>query len=356
MNYENGVQTNSTLKNRSIGLDILRIIAAFMIVMQHVSSYGLDNFGVTETGFVASNFYCAIVRWAVPMFFVISGHLFLNREGEFSASKIYKKNFSKLLVIYVIWLTFYGAIDATLDGLNPVAMLVESLRVGLTTSKYHLWFLPSIMGCYLMLPVFKALVEYEDGKYLKCMCILFVIFAIGRQTLFPYTDSLLAIAVRKLDYPLANYMGYFLLGAYLGRIDVEKYRRRYMLMIVVALFAFQILMTQYLSNQAGMWNGLWYGEFLVPTFVEVVLIFLIFRKTDFPQAGDRAKKVVRILAEGTLGVYLMHIYVLEHMYRLNIYSFTQWLSIPVVSLVIFVGCMCVTLIVKKIPFVGKWVV
>lgn len=347
---------------RSVGLDLLRIFAALMIVVQHVSSLGLGSFSVAETGWKASNFYCAMVRWAVPIFFVISGHLFLNRKGEFSVAKIFKKNLLKLVIIYFVWLVFYAAMDynasgmAASEGLHVLDKAHAILTAALTNSKYHLWFLPSIIGCYLLLPLFHAVAEYEDGKYLSYACILFIVFGVGVSTLFPYENSLLSIAVHRIGYPLAGYQSYFLLGGYLGRIDTTKYHIRYLAPIIIGLLAFQISVTEYLSVKTGIWNGLWYGEFSLPTFIEVVCFFLIAIKANLSQLRGHWKKLIAVTAECTLGVYLMHIYLLEHMYRLNIYSFTQWISIPLVSVVIFMVCMCITWGLKKIPFIGKWIV
>ena len=89
-------------------------------------------------------------------------------------------------------------------------------------------------------------------------------------------------------------------------------------------------------------------------FVEKVLLFLIarkHRKVIIPECG---KKIISSLAQATLGVYLIHIYVLEHLEQVSIYSFTQWLSIPAISLLVFCISMCVSLILKHIPFLGKW--
>lgn len=337
---------------RSIGLDILRIFAALMIVIQHVSSYGLDGFQVGTMGWRASNFYCAGVRWAVPLFFVMSGHLFLNRDKEFSVLGIFKKNLTKLIVVYFVWLFFYSAISTDFSGRDLANGITAIAKEALNNGKYHLWFLPSMIGCYMMLPVFYALAEYKDGKYLRCVCLMFVIMGIGRSTIFPFQDNLLSLAAWKIDFPMAGYLGYFLLGCYLGRLDVTKYRTRYLIVALLLTLAIHVISCDCL----GVRSGLLYGNFCLLTFAEVVILFFLARKVRIVTLPDVAKKIIIVCSEGTLGVYLIHIYVLERMQQLTIYSFTQWLSIPAVSLTIFGISMCVSVILRRIPLIGKWIV
>lgn len=352
MDSKKDLEIDTTTNQRSIGLDLLRIFASFMVVVQHVSSYGLDGFPVGTMGWRASNFYCAGVRWAVPIFFVISGHLFLNREGKFSVSKVFKKNVPKLVVAYFVWLLFYATVDIDARSMNFTDALLKIIQEALNNGKYHLWFLPTMIGCYLMLPVFHTLAEYKEGRYLKCVCVMFFILGIMRNTLFPFQDNYLAIAVWRIDFCLAGYLGYFLLGAYLGRIDLDKYRIRYMTVFLFLTLAAQVVV----CDRLGVRSGLLYGNFHVMTFIEVVLLFLIARKLRRVMIPECGKKIISSLAQATLGVYLIHIYALEHLKQVSIYSFTQWLSIPAISLLVFGISMCVSLILKHIPFLGKWLV
>lgn len=352
MDSEKDLQLDTGMSRRSIGLDLLRIFAAFTVVVQHVSSYGLEGFPAGTMGWRASNFYCAGVRWAVPVFFVISGHLFLNRAGKFSVSKILKKNLPKLIVVYFVWLLFYATVSIDVRSMEFADALRAVIQEALNNGKYHLWFLPAMIGCYLMLPVFHTLTEYKEGRYLKCVCIMFFVLGIMRSTLFPFQDNYLAIAVWRIDFCLAGYLGYFLLGAYLGRINAEKYQIRYMAVFLFLTLAAHVM----ICDRLGVRSGLLYGNFHLLTFIEGVLLFLIAKKLEGLMMPEVGMKIITALAEATLGVYLMHIYVLEHLEQISIYSFTQWLSIPAISLLIFGFSTCVSLILRHIPFLGKWIV
>ena len=64
-------------KQRVIYFDLLRIAAAFFVVVLHTatSQFGSVAYGSTE--WEIFNLYDGMVRWTVPMFVMLSGALFL---------------------------------------------------------------------------------------------------------------------------------------------------------------------------------------------------------------------------------------------------------------------------------------
>ena len=60
--------------------DYLRLIATFAVVVLHVAAFNWENTDVNGIEWQTFNFYNSIVRWGVPIFVMISGSLFLNRE------------------------------------------------------------------------------------------------------------------------------------------------------------------------------------------------------------------------------------------------------------------------------------
>lgn len=355
MDSEKDLKVNTTANQRDIGLDLLRIFAAFAVVIIHACSYGLRGIPVGTMGYRASVFYYAGTSWAVPIFFAISGHLFLSRKRSFSMSKIFKKNLPKLIIVYFVWLLFYAIVDTDVKSMNFTDALLIIIQEALNNGKYHLWFLPAMIGCYSMLPVFYPLTEFKEGQYLKCVCVMFFVLGIMRYTLFPFQNNYLAIAVWRIEFSLYRYSGYFLMGAYLGRIDVNKYRIRYMIGILLLTLTVHVMLGEGLAAQNELLNSIC-SNFHFLAFIEVVSLFLIARKLQRGMIPERGGGIISALAEATLGVYLMHVYVLEHLEQISIYSFTQWLSIPAISLLTFGVSMCVSIILKHIPFLRKWLV
>ena len=69
-------------KSRKTSFDVLRILAAFSVVMLHVSSRYIMGNSVESADFYFANFYDSINRFGVPIFVMISGAIFLDKEKK----------------------------------------------------------------------------------------------------------------------------------------------------------------------------------------------------------------------------------------------------------------------------------
>ena len=85
----------------SLYLDILRIMSAFMVVMVHVSAQEWGNVPVNSIEWQTLNVYDCLVIPSVPLFFMISGALFLNENYEISLKKLFLKKCRRTPFIYL---------------------------------------------------------------------------------------------------------------------------------------------------------------------------------------------------------------------------------------------------------------
>jgi surface polysaccharide O-acyltransferase-like enzyme len=86
--------------NRIISFDVLRILAAFAVVMLHVTSDRLTT-SFPSNEWEIRNVYDSFVRWCVPVFVMISGALFLNHGRSVNVGRLYKKNILHLVFIFL---------------------------------------------------------------------------------------------------------------------------------------------------------------------------------------------------------------------------------------------------------------
>lgn len=83
--------------NKIIAFDRLRILAAFAVVVLHaVAPLFLDSYPSSDWN--VANVYESLVRWSVPVFFMISGALFLNKRKELNIGRLYKKNIFRVFL------------------------------------------------------------------------------------------------------------------------------------------------------------------------------------------------------------------------------------------------------------------
>ena len=99
-------------KNRLIYMDILRIIACFSVVMLHTAAQFWYTLPIDQLEWKIANSYDAVFRFGVPIFVMISGALFLNKEKVINIKKLYRHNILRLACVYIIWSCIYGLIDS----------------------------------------------------------------------------------------------------------------------------------------------------------------------------------------------------------------------------------------------------
>lgn len=349
---------------RQLGLDALRIWASFMVVVLHVASQEWYSLEAANREWRVLNLYDSAVRSCVALFFMMSGALFLGREEPVPLPKLLKNHVGKLLAVYLWWAMLYGLDEVGPSALTSWPGLRTLLASAFLQPKYHLWFLPAMMGVYLLVPLLYAIAKYEEGKYLPYGCALFFLFGILVRTalLEPTQQTILPQLLTRVPYELAGYSGYFLWGHFLSKADVNRLRLRVMLPLLLAVIGISAQIGALYSVSQGRAVPLLYGDMTLPVFLEAALIFLIARRLERPLAymdsGFLGRALPR-LSLCTMTVYLLHPFVLEHLkgwFGLYTLSFDPWLSVPALSGLIFLCCLPVGLALTKLPVVGRWLV
>ncbi len=347
------IQEEYKKNTRRIQYDLLRTVACLMVLMLHVSAFYWTKLSPACAEWKILNLYDSFVRSSVPLFFMLSGVFFLSKEVE--AKKLYTKNIFRLFCVLLVWSVLYAA-----DTVGIPAFFRQdagAMFTAVVNGKYHLWFLWSMIGVYLFVPLLSALVRYRDGKYLPYFLILFFIFGVGKATLsvYPYPNHSVFDLLNKMpDFRL--YLGYFVLGYYLD----QKVKRKLPGSLLLVLFAVTASLSAFIGQvdavQKGSPAGLLYGYFCLPVFAEAVFLFLFFRDLGPCLEGkEKLQRQICFLSANTMGIYLLHPFVLERLDRWQINSLTwsPWISVLLVTLTAFVICLGISALIQKIPLLRK---
>lgn len=341
-------------KTRNIQFDLLRIFAAFMVVMLHTAALEMKYIYPDNTEWIARNIFDSLSRSAVPLFFMLSGAFMLKKEVPLK--DIYFKKILPLVLIYIVW-SFLYAVDVI--GLKKLATVGISEIVSTTVeSKYHLWFIPTLIGIYMLHPVLRALVSHKDGAYVKYFIVLFLIFGVVCPTVKLFiTDNTLNSLVSKVSVELTKHSGYTVMGYYFANIQKRKYKSWVMFVCfaVVTVISALICQLDALEKAKPIQECILYGNFTLPTFLEGTFLFLGFKNLKLKNSA-KMQKAVPYISSLTLGVYLFHPFVLEHIkndFYFDICAKYPFIAVPCYAIAITVFCLGVTAIMVKIPIVKK---
>lgn len=336
-------------------LDYLRGLAAIAVIVIHVSGnnwYG--NYG--SIYWLVFTAYEGVCRVAVPLFFMISGCLFLDKERNKSIKSLYTVTIKRLVVFLLFWAMVYKMVQfpTELAFFDQIKLALSEIVIGNTQS--HLWYVYAIIGLYIISPVLKIFANNATQKQLLyaigCCFILGSVYSFAKE----FTElAFLTNHLSKFKSGMeVGYIGFFLLGYYIDNYEIKKKSRIVLYLLgTVGLFSSVTLVmwdciTHY-SPAERFWNYTMPGMVLAAV---AVFVFFKYRKMEIKIFDGFLKKV----AECSLGIYGCHFLFIIYLWRMGITTFAfHWLiGVPLISLVVFVCSFVTAYLIRKIPYVGKY--
>lgn len=100
-----------------------------------------------------------LLAWAVPIFLMVSGALFLDKTKSIPIKKLYKKYILRLVLILLTFGTLYALMELiyTNKTINFFTVLTALKNVYAGQSWDHMWFIYMILGLYICIPPPKKL-------------------------------------------------------------------------------------------------------------------------------------------------------------------------------------------------------
>lgn len=330
---------------RRTELDLCRIFGCLAVLMIHTGADIYHEIPLQSFSFAAVNFISTAVRGGVPLFFMLSGALFLSRL-KLDIRRLLVHHALRLTGLYYLWSLLYALLRLASGGLSFGPEFFHAVVAG----HYHLWFLPAMVLCYLFFPPVHAAVHGGglDGRYL-----LGLFFGLGilmvNLNLTPDPAPVLFRFTQNFSLDYLPYLGYAVWGWWLAGRRMPEKTRWLSPLAYLAVTLLAAIGNRWYSGYKGEADGWLFHYFSVPSFLQASLAFCFFLSL-----GERklpAARPIAALADASLGVYLIHPMVLNVLERFGI-RVTP--AAPVVSLVgvfllLAIVCFAFTLIARRIP-------
>lgn len=343
-------------KKRIVYLDHLRIVATFAVVMIHVAAQNWYSEDVCTSAWKTFNFFDSVSRWAVPVFVMISGALMLGTDIGFG--KLYTIKIPRRLAAFVFWSMFYALVKE--DGLKSV--LIMAIK-----GKFHLWFLYMIIGLYICSPFIKKIAEDTIiAEYFLALSLVFsclIPFVLQLMTDFggaameEWTNALKNAYTDMNITVLNGYVAYFIAGFRLNQVNLSKRKRTLIYFLGIMGIIATIALTQVISVKEGIPVGNYYDYLGIPVFAPSIAAFVWFKHNC---ASEKKKGILmQQLSKCSFSIYLIHILVLETLDKkllLNTMSFNPIISVPVITVIVFVISFAISMLLKRIPVVKDYLV
>lgn len=339
--------------SRKIELDIIKIFACYLVIVSHITCLPFFiNADITSTTWNISNLFYNARSSCVPLFLMVSGVLYLNPDYEIGIKKITKLCI-KMLLIYLIWNFMYSFFDTSTK--NPI----EIIKTMIFSPPGHLWYLPMLIGVYLLLPLLKQISNNE--KTLRYYLIFWIFLAILKFSLMsifnviplPVVTNIINTSFTRFRIDnLSIFSGYLLLGHYLYLHNTKLKLWELIVVLICSVF---------IGTAITFWGthtiGTLYTDptdwMFFTSFLQSCSIYLIFLKLNMKfknKISVAVKNNIYFLSKLTFGIYLVHAFFTAKCFPYLRGGLTL-LEIPIFALFIFAISAIIVYILKKIPIV-----
>lgn len=298
-------------RKKEIFIETLRILACILVVMYHsryiIYEYVSGGGKISTFNNLCLNVCFVVGRFAVPLFFIISGYFAFPIKGE--TFSFLKKRLSRIVFPLFVWLFVY-----TLCFSNLNYMVYDFTH---TTYAPQLWYLYALMGITFMLPLTSGFVYKASKEELQLYILIWSLTLVFNGNFF---EGFLTIETNHNGMLFTNpitaligfygYFGYILVGHYFKRFGIGRYTP-YALLCLGCVIAFMLVAFAHIPID----RCIAYCS-LSNLFISSSIFIFVKRLFAKITVSDNVYKVVCKIGELTFGIYLIHWLVFQCIYKI----------------------------------------
>ena len=327
--YHSNTKFTNLENERVIGLDVYRIIACMLVVINHCNSKVMFQVEPQSLAWYVTVGAFYITKVAVPGFFMIAGYNLLHKEDSWEkAWSRVGRIFAALIifsVLYYVWKVCRGVI--VVEGATGFFLALAHLKNMVSMIITHpitdaYWYLYAYLGLMIMLPFLQRLVARVTDQDMRIFFGLAFVFACVLPTIGEFFPAV-RIA-RDFNLPLVGgSVVYMLIGhcVYLNfdRRDVfleelkpnirrfffdTKGVRPWILLLGITLgFVINMIVSawEYTATLGETYLSIGEIEYF-PLALESICLFVLLLQIDYCRW---IRAVVTVVAPTTFGIYLL---------------------------------------------------
>ncbi len=351
-------------KDRILYADLLRIITIFAVIVFHIcTNRWYSAYVDSQSEWHVINFFVACLRWCVPVFFMLSGAIFLDPNYKITVKKLYTRTIPRVLCALIFWSIAYRLISPITASLLDIKEISSGdfhriySEIFLDTPWHHLWFLYPLLAMYILTPLLRIFTANAKKEHYLYFLILYFVFG----SIIPTINARYNINISFNINELYSYTGYFIAGYFFSKYDLTKVQTRTLYaMGIIAIFG-----TYIASTITGLVNGGPATQYFDRTAPNVMLgaffVFVLVKNTvnNSPRILKyKNNRYITLFANCGFGIYLVHDFfnVALNLLNINTGTFPAILSVPILSITVYLFSLIVVLIIRKIPILNKWII
>ncbi|MCR4688151.1 MAG: acyltransferase family protein [Saccharofermentans sp.] len=333
---------------RNNSLSLIRIIACMAVVLLHTANLAMAVFAPEGDMRIATASMRNLMLWSVPCFVMVTGVLLLDPAKEITYKKLFGKYIKRILITLVVFTLIYKITDILIDKTPFTPALITEYLASLVfgTSWSHVWYLYLILAVYLLLPFYRMVASKAEAKDMRYLLIVLIVFQSLLAIVTDMTGKTPAFYILvSTIFPLFLYAGYAIDKGY---VKLNKIVSAALILLCIAgMITFSILATKLQSPEIGAMVTSYHFIFTV---LLAICVFALMNKLNV-----KGGKIFASLDGSTFGIYLVHMVILNVLYRaigFNPYSIGVYI-LPVIAILTFALSWGIVAALRLIPFIRK---
>jgi surface polysaccharide O-acyltransferase-like enzyme len=336
-------QRNLFLK--TLNIKLLTIIATYLVILLHTAAIPFSTF---HSAWSVAVMYDVLGRISFPLFLLIAGYISLNKNESLLSTL--RTRVLDMLLPLIAWTVIYFIYNRTINDSTTTFSLLDLLS---TPAYEHLWFIYTLILLFLVTPLLNTFIQH--GSRQRINYIITVWFAIA--SVYMLFDNFKEYVLE--NHPATTHsnidMVVYLSGFYIIGGAVRRYKLSPKVTIASIIFILSAVLTAVmgysLSKSIGEPNDI-FLFYSAPTIVTLALACFFMLLNAPLRFSKRINLAIRNLARLSVGVFFVHMLILETVLRVWPFSFNSYfsaLTIPLLALICYALSAMVVAVLDRIP-------
>ena len=344
---------------RLFALDLLRVLACFLVVWQHVTEcyyINPDMTAQTHDGMPIIGWMNSMTPIEVPLFVMISGYFLLPLKMD--VTSFFKRRFTRILIPFVVWCVIYAVyyMVSRGDTLMDFVRNVVHIPVNFGVEIGHMWFIYMLLGLYMLVPVLSPWLEQCTKRQLQGYLGVWAF-----TTCLPYVHLWFPEVLGEcfwnptpMLYYFTGFAGYFVLGFYLRKFGAPG-RWTSLLLLAIGYALTALIFNSRIETAPDTPSlELSWQQCSGNVALMVLGVFGFIHSFRWKGEGKFAHWVTDLSLKG-YGMYLAHMIILMEVSKLFVGQFgTVLIEIPLMSAIIFLLTYLLVKILSYLPKSNYW--
>lgn len=356
--------TTINITRRHFGLDVLRVLACYMVMQIHTGEFyyiGNDGTVINSADSHIVGWYNSAFRTCVPLFVMLSGY-FLFPINDTAA--FFKKRLGRVAIPFVLWCALYAFYYYFTGAATLQTALLNILKIPVNygVEVGHLWFVYMLLGIYLFAPLISNWVLTCTRRNMEFYLVL---WAVAMSV--PYIHLIFPEVLGEcywnhtpMLYYFSGFLGYVILANYIKRFHLQPKPWNYTLGILLILIGYGItawVFEQRLATETSTASlELTWGFETINVAMMTAGIFLILKNISIQNTTSAGARLLGDVSAKSYGMYLAHIMVLNAVHNwIDPHFASAAIKLPLIAAITFIITYLLMKVLSYLPK-SKWLV